>query len=44
MAKLKDYEGITDMVIALGKFLRYSLNKNSDIVTIREDIEQVKTI
>lgn len=42
MAKLKDYEGITDMVIALGKFLRYSLNKNSDIVTIREDIEQVK--
>ena len=30
------------MVTALGKFLRYSLNKNSDMVTIKEDIEQVK--
>lgn len=42
MARLKDYEGITDMVTALGKFLRYSLNKDSDMVTIKEDIEQVK--
>lgn len=42
MAKLKDYKGITGMVIAFGKFLRYSLSNNSDRVTIREDLEQVK--
>lgn len=42
MAKLKDYEGITKTVTALGKFLRYSLSKSNDVVTVKEDLEQVK--
>ncbi|WP_051986281.1 cache domain-containing sensor histidine kinase [Clostridium amazonitimonense] len=42
MAKLKDYEGVTDMVVSLGKLLRYSTNKNSDIVKVKEEIEQIK--
>lgn len=42
MAKLKDYKGVTDMVVSLGKLLRYSTSKLSDIVKVREEIEQIE--
>ncbi len=42
MAKLKDYRGVTDMVVSLGKLLRYSTSKVSDIVKVREEIEQIE--
>jgi two-component system, sensor histidine kinase YesM len=42
MAKLGDCQGVSTMVKALGKFLRYSINKQGDIVTVKEEIEQVQ--
>lgn len=41
MAKLKDFEGVSTMVTALGKFLRYSINSQEDLVTIGQEIEQI---
>lgn len=41
MAKLKDFEGVSTMVTALGKFLRYSINFQEDLVTIGQEIEQI---
>jgi two-component system, sensor histidine kinase YesM len=41
MAKLENKEGVILMVTALGKFLRYSISSKGDIVTVREDIEQI---
>ncbi|WP_404660427.1 cache domain-containing sensor histidine kinase [Haloimpatiens myeolchijeotgali] len=42
MAKLKDNKGVSKMVIALGKFLRYSMSKKGDIVSIEECMGEVK--
>lgn len=42
MAKLKDCEGVSTMVTALGKFLRYSISKQGDLVTVSQEIEQVE--
>lgn len=41
MAKLENKEGAILMVTALGKFLRYSISSKGDIVTVKEDIEQI---
>ncbi|PRR70775.1 cache domain-containing sensor histidine kinase [Clostridium thermopalmarium] len=41
MAKLGEKDNVVLMVTALGKFLRYSISNKGDIVTVREDIEQI---
>ncbi|WP_138205572.1 sensor histidine kinase [Haloimpatiens lingqiaonensis] len=41
MAKLGDLQGVSTMVTSLGKFLRYSISKKGDIVTIEEEMQQV---
>jgi len=42
MAKLENYKGVTDIVVSLGKLLRYSTSKVSDIVKVKEEIEQIE--
>ena len=42
MAKLSDFEGVSTMVTALGKFLRYSISSREDLVTIGQEIEQIQ--
>lgn len=42
MAKLSDFDGVSTMVTALGKFLRYSINSHEDLVTIGQEIEQIQ--
>ncbi|QAT38903.1 sensor histidine kinase [Clostridium sp. JN-9] len=42
MAKLGDAKGVSKMVTTLGKFLRYCISKRGDIVTVNEEIEQIK--
>lgn len=41
MAKLKDYDNVCNMITCLGNFLRYSITKKSDVVTISEEINQI---
>ncbi|MCY6370036.1 sensor histidine kinase [Clostridium ganghwense] len=41
MAKLGENEGVVKMTTTLGKFLRYSISKKGDIVTVKEDIDQI---
>lgn len=41
MAKMGDCQGVSKMVTTLGKFLRYSISSKGDIITVREDIEQI---
>lgn len=41
MVKLEENDRVVLMVTALGKFLRYSISSKGDIVTVKEDIEQV---
>jgi two-component system, sensor histidine kinase YesM len=42
MARLGDNQGVSTMVTALGKFLRYSVSKQGDIVTVRQEVEQIE--
>ncbi|MEW8956367.1 MAG: sensor histidine kinase [Clostridium sp.] len=41
MAKLKDYDNVSNMITCLGNFLRYSVTKKGDVVTISEEINQI---
>lgn len=41
MAKLDDLQGVSTMVTSLGKFLRYSISKKGDVVTVEEELQQV---
>lgn len=42
MAKMRNCDDISDMITTLGKFLRYSISTKGDVVTIEEDINQVR--
>lgn len=42
MSKLGKNEGVVTMTTALGKFLRYSISRKGDIVTVKEAVEQIK--
>lgn len=42
LALMKDYDKIYTMTTALGQFYRTSLNKGSEIITIREELELVR--
>lgn len=42
MAKLDDMQGVSTMVTALGKFLRFSVSKQSDVTTVKEETTQLK--
>ncbi|MCY6355615.1 sensor histidine kinase [Clostridium sp. ZS2-4] len=41
MAKLGENDGVVKMTTSLGKFLRYSISKKGDVVTVKEDIDQI---
>lgn len=41
MARMRHCDDISDMIMTLGKFLRYSISTKGDIVTIEEDMKQV---
>lgn len=41
MARMRHCDDISDMIMTLGKFLRYSISTKGDIVTIAEDMKQV---
>lgn len=41
MAKMGDCSGVSTMITTLGKFLRYSISTKGDIVTVKEDMEQI---
>ena len=42
MARLGDNDGVAKMTTALGKFLRYSINKKGEMVTVEENMKQIK--
>ncbi|PAB59660.1 sensor histidine kinase [Anaeromicrobium sediminis] len=42
MAKLGENKKVSKMITSLGRFLRYSISKTDDIVTIREDLTQIE--
>lgn len=41
MAKMNNSKGASEMITTLGKFLRYSISKNSDSVTVSQVVEQI---